>query len=113
LLSLVECPSLDPPTNGMISCTLGDGDTANPGESCSFSCNDGFELRGSDTRTCQNDRSWSGTNTTCVRGKLCCILVVRLIRNRTVQGYLMHLFQTCLSANIFEQASVLALSFKA
>ena len=67
---IVECPSLDEPTNGMMDCTLGDGDTANPGESCSFSCDDGFMLYGSDTRTCQNDRSWSGSETTCVRGML-------------------------------------------
>ena len=33
------CPSLTIPTNGMISCSLGDNNTPNPGESCTVTCN--------------------------------------------------------------------------
>ena len=35
---------------------------------CRFTCNTGYELTGSDTRTCQSDGSWSGSNVTCNRG---------------------------------------------
>ena len=63
---LVTCPSLTAPTNGMISCSLvGDG-VADPGESCTFTCNTGYELMGSGTRTCGNDGSWSGSVATCI-----------------------------------------------
>ena len=39
------------------------------GDTCSFTCNTGYELTGSDTRTCQSDGSWSGSNDVCRRGK--------------------------------------------
>ena len=65
----VTCPSLTSPNNGMISCSLGGNNTPNPGETCSFTCNTGYELTGSSTRTCQNDGSWSGSNTMCSRGE--------------------------------------------
>ena len=39
-------------------------------DTCSFTCNTGYELTGSDTRTCQSDGSWSGSETMCVRGAL-------------------------------------------
>ena len=38
------------------------------GDTCSFTCNTGYELTGSDTRTCQSDGYWSGNNATCTRG---------------------------------------------
>ena len=65
---LVTCPSLTTPTNGMISCSLGDG-VADPGETCTFACNTGYELNGSGTRSCQNNGIWSGNDATCSRGK--------------------------------------------
>ena len=36
------------------------------GDTCSFTCNTGYELTGSDTRTCQSDGSWSGSNIICM-----------------------------------------------
>ena len=39
------------------------------GDTCSFTCNAGYELTGSNTRTCQSDGSWSGTDAICTRGK--------------------------------------------
>ena len=35
------------------------------GGTCSFTCNTGYELTGSDTRTCQSDGSWSGSDDVC------------------------------------------------
>ena len=35
------------------------------GDTCSFTCNTGYELTGSDTKTCQSDGSWSCSNVTC------------------------------------------------
>ena len=40
------------------------------GDTCSFTCNTGYELNGSDTRTCQSNGSWSGNDDVCRRGKL-------------------------------------------
>ena len=39
-------------------------------DTCSFSCDDGYELTGSETRTCQSSRTWSGTETRCILGML-------------------------------------------
>ena len=38
------------------------------GDTCSFTCNTGYELTGSDTRTCQSNGSWSGIDGVCRRG---------------------------------------------
>ncbi|XP_065899208.1 CUB and sushi domain-containing protein 1-like isoform X3 [Dysidea avara] len=63
----VSCPSLNDPNNGTISCSLGDDGVPSYEDTCSFTCNTGYELTGSDTRTCQSDRSWSGSETMCIR----------------------------------------------
>ena len=63
---LVTCPSLTSPTNGMISCSLGGNNIPNPKDNCTFTCNTGYELMGTGTRTCQNDGSWSGNEPTCI-----------------------------------------------
>ena len=52
----------------MISCSLGDDNVTSYEDICNFTCNTGYELTGSDTRTCQSDRSWSGTDIVCGRG---------------------------------------------
>ena len=64
------CPPLDVPLDGIIDCSLGDDGQPNVGDFCRFTCDDGFELDGSDMRTCQNDSSWSGTETTCTTAGL-------------------------------------------
>ena len=46
------------------------------GDTCSFTCNTGYELTGSDTRTCQSNGSWNGTDDVCRRGKNSCIINV-------------------------------------
>ena len=58
--SLVSCPPLTAPDNGMIDCT---GSLFE--DTCTFSCDDGYELTGSENRTCQSDQTWSGTETVC------------------------------------------------
>jgi len=35
------------------------------GDTCSFTCNIGYELTGSPQRTCQSDGSWSGSPVSC------------------------------------------------
>jgi len=67
---LVPCPSLTDPNNGMITCSLRDGGVPSYEDTCSFTCNTGYELTGSDTRTCQNNGSWSGSADMCRRGKI-------------------------------------------
>ena len=65
---IVNCSQLTNPNNGMINCLLGDDGVPSYEDTCSFTCNTGYELTGSDTRTCQSDGSWSGTDDVCRRG---------------------------------------------
>ena len=65
----MSCPSLDKPTDGMINCSLGDDEVHSYEDTCSFKCNTGYELTGSDTRTCQSNGSWSGSDDVCSRGE--------------------------------------------
>jgi len=63
------CPFLTDPLNGVATCSLGDDGIPSHKDTCSFKCNTGYELSGSDTRTCQSDASWSGSETICKRGE--------------------------------------------
>ena len=54
--------------NGMMSCSLGDDGVSSYEDTCSFTCNTGYELTGSDTRTCQSDGNWSNAHVMCNRG---------------------------------------------
>ena len=65
----MSCSSLNNPNNGMINCSLGDDGILSYEVTCSFTCNTGYELTGSDTRTCQSNGSWSGTDVMCQRGR--------------------------------------------
>ena len=67
--SLVPCPSLTDPNNGMIACLLGDDGVPSYKDICNFTCNTGYELTGSSSRMCQSDENWSGNDTRCARGK--------------------------------------------
>ena len=69
LIITVACqPLLSDPDNGAITCLLGHDGVPSFEDTCSFTCNTGYELTGSDTRTCQSDGSWSGSETLCIRG---------------------------------------------
>jgi len=69
-LLLAVCPRIFAPVDGMITCQLGVNEVANPGETCTFTC-DGATLTGNSTRTCQNDGTWSGTEPMCGTGMHC------------------------------------------
>jgi len=64
----VLCPSLTNPNNGKMACSLGDDGAPSYEDTCSFKCNTSYELSGSDTRTCQSDGSWSGSESMCMKG---------------------------------------------
>ena len=67
----VQCEMLAPPMNGDVMC-LRTSDMLSYEDTCSFTCNTGYELTGSDTRTCQIDGSWNGSDTMCIiRGIIC------------------------------------------
>ena len=66
---LVPCPPLNNPNIGMINCSLGDDGVPSYEDTCSFTCNTGYELTGSDTRTCQNNGSWSSSDNVCKKGE--------------------------------------------
>ena len=51
-----------------MNCSLGDDKIPSYEDTCSFTCNNGHELSGSGTRTCQSDGSWSGNNAVCIKG---------------------------------------------
>ena len=53
------------PLNGVLSCLLGDDEVPSYEDTCSFTCNTGYELTGSDNRTCQSNGSWSGSEVMC------------------------------------------------
>ena len=56
----VECPVLSSPSNGTKS-----GSEVTHLSVVTFSCNTGYTLGGSDSRTCRADGSWSGNTTSC------------------------------------------------
>ena len=73
----IQCTALVPPTDDLemlcdngATFTTGEG---YEGDTCFMSCTRGYELKGSDARTCQSDGTWTGNETTCSRGKLCII----------------------------------------
>ena len=49
LMCIVRCASS---INGIINCSLGDDGVLSYEDTCSFTCNTGYELTGSDIRTC-------------------------------------------------------------
>ena len=49
----------------MSNCSLEDDGVPSYEDTCSFTCNTGYELTGSDTRTCQSNGSWSGNDVVC------------------------------------------------
>ena len=68
MFCVVSCPSLTDPDNGVMTCSLGDDGVPSYEDTCSFTCNTGYELTGSYTKTCQSDGSWNGSEAVCRRG---------------------------------------------
>jgi len=67
ILPAVDCGSLGVPQNGSLQGSL----TVFPNV-IKFSCDEGFLLRGSSSRVCQANRTWSGTLTHCEGTSLKC-----------------------------------------
>ena len=65
----MSCTVLTNPHNGTINCSLGDDGVYSYEDTCSFTCNTGYELTGCETRTCQSNGSWSGDDVMCRRGR--------------------------------------------
>ena len=63
----VPCQQLAAPTNGMNDCSPGGNVVYLPGDTCTVTCNDDYQLTGTSTRTCQSDGSWSGSDSICIR----------------------------------------------
>ena len=61
---LAQCPA--PPINGNFQCPNGMMSTSLIGNFCTFSCNAGYELQGSNNGTCLANQSWSGGDPICV-----------------------------------------------
>uniref|UniRef100_A0A3Q2PRN5 Sushi repeat-containing protein SRPX2 n=1 Tax=Fundulus heteroclitus TaxID=8078 RepID=A0A3Q2PRN5_FUNHE len=59
-----RCPELPPPLHGYLSCS---SDGNNYGAECEYLCDGGYERRGTSSRVCQFNRSWSGAPAECVR----------------------------------------------
>ena len=58
----IQCDTLTPPSDGVIIlCSSGGMGVGYERDTCSFTCNTGYELTGSDTRICQRNGSWSGS----------------------------------------------------
>ena len=62
LLLRVQCPGI---MNGILQCPNG-ATTGVFEDTCTFSCNAGYELQGSNNGTCLANQSWSGGNPICV-----------------------------------------------
>ena len=69
-LCVVKCPALSKINNGARNCPVGDDGVLSFEDTCSVQCNTGYMWTGSDTRKCQSDGSWSGTDGVCERGKI-------------------------------------------
>ena len=54
----------------MINCSLGDDGVPSYEDTCKYTCSTGYELTGNDTRRCQSDGSWGGSDDVCNRGVL-------------------------------------------
>ena len=68
---IVQCPPLTVPIDGMISCSLINSPVFSYEDTCSFTCNTGYELTGSsETRTCQSNETWSSSDVFCSRGNV-------------------------------------------
>ena len=60
--AVVLCDPLSDPTNGMVTVEDRTVDSV-----AIYECDTGYELNGDETRTCEDDGEWSGSEPTCER----------------------------------------------
>lgn len=60
LCTVADCGPLEDPSDGRVMFN-----STKFNHSATYTCNDGFELEGNRTRTCQANGEWSGSNSTC------------------------------------------------
>ena len=77
VLLVITCLVLSAPENGMISCSPGND---SPGDTCTLTCDDGFEISGTQSRTCQDDGTWNGVDDTVCTGELHDQQIAKLIQ---------------------------------
>ena len=53
----------------MVDCSLGDDGVPTEGDTCTYQCDDGYELSGDMSRECQSDGTWTGSEPTCDLGE--------------------------------------------
>jgi len=61
------CEWLVDPDNGNVECSLGPDGVPTEGDTCVYQCDDGYIVSGSDSRECQSNGTWSGSEATCER----------------------------------------------
>ena len=58
---LSDCPGLSNPANGQVDATT----AVSTGQTATYTCDGGYSMIGSDTRICQGDGTWSGSEPVC------------------------------------------------
>ena len=79
-VTILEIQCDNPANVKRVSCGSDNTTMGYEGDTCSFTCNTGYELTGSDTRTCQSNGSWSGSDDVCRRGTclIKCLLLAKV-----------------------------------
>ena len=67
-LHVVDCSELPQPEHGSVMCDYGSDRRASFEDVCQYSCEDGFDLVGSRSRSCLSTGMWSNDEPTCRRG---------------------------------------------
>lgn len=65
----MKCQKLLEFDNGSVTCSLRDDGIYSYEDTCTVTCNSGYTLTGSGTKTCLSNGSWSGMDVVCGRGK--------------------------------------------
>jgi len=60
----ITCADLPIPFNGSVNCSS-NNQPLQYLDTCTFQCNDGYELEGSEMRQCEANGEWSGSSTHC------------------------------------------------
>ena len=63
-MCIVTCEDLDTLSNGRINCSS-NNQLLQYQDICTFQCNDGYELQGSEVRQCEASGEWNGSRTQC------------------------------------------------